>query len=85
MKTQKQRSAERKRKDKADFLACMEKNNGQCEVCGGVATQMHHGRTKRLDLRHNPVHHVAVCYTCHTWFHRNPADGREWLEQRGRW
>jgi len=85
MKTQRQRSAARKRQDKADFEACMEREDWICQRCGSVATQVHHCRSKRIDLRHEPKHHIAVCYPCHIWFHANPKDGREWLEERGMW
>ena len=84
-KTQAQRRRETVKRDRADHEACMQREGGICQRCGSTATQTHHGRTKRPDLRHDPRHHVAVCYDCHIWFHQHPSDARAWLESRGMW
>jgi hypothetical protein len=79
MATQKQRSDARKRRDKADFHACMEREYDICQRCGAIATQMHHGKRKHLHVRHDPQWHYALCYPCHDWAHRNVAAWDSWM------
>ena len=80
MKTQKQRAAARKKRDREDFEACMDKNDGICQMCQGAATQMHHGKRKHLDVRHDPRWHYAVCYDCHVFAHANVAEWIKFME-----
>jgi len=80
MKTQQQRSRERKKRDKADFCACMEREDWTCQRCGKIASQMHHSKRKHLHVRHDPQHHYALCYPCHDYAHKYVADWNEWAE-----
>ena len=79
MKTQKQRSAERRRKDREDYKACMERESWVCQRCGAPATQMHHGKRKHLLTRHYRKFHYALCFPCHDWAHRNVAWWNQWM------
>jgi len=80
MKTQQQRARERKKRDKADYLACMELNDFTCQRCGAPATQHHHGKRKHAHVRHDPQWHYCLCFTCHDWSHKHVADWNEWME-----
>ena len=83
MKTQQQRSAERKKRDKADYLACMERDNWTCRRCGKASmatTQMHHAKRKHLHVRHDAQWHYALCYSCHDDAHRQVAAWDDWMK-----
>lgn len=81
MKTQRQRAAATKRRDKEDFLACMERENNICQRCGALATQLHHGKRKHAHVRHDRRFHYALCFECHDWSHRNVADWYDFMEE----
>jgi 5-methylcytosine-specific restriction endonuclease McrA len=79
MSTQAQRARQRKKRDKADHLACMERADHTCQRCGSPATQTHHGKRKHAHVRHDRRYHYALCYECHTWAHRYVAAWDEWM------
>ena len=85
MKSQRQRSAARKRRDRQDHFACQERESYRCQRCGAMSTQTHHAARKYPSVRHNHRWHIACCEPCHTWFHANPNAEREWLQHRGLW
>lgn len=74
MLTQRQRSAKRRRLDKADAIACAERALNRCEVCGQYAKypwgELHHARRKRTEAdRRNRDWHVWLCRACHRRAH----------------
>jgi len=79
-RTQRQRSAARKRQDKIDYQNCMERENWICQRCGAPANQHHHGKRKHAHVRHDPRWHYALCFDCHDWSHKNVAAWYEFME-----
>lgn len=81
---QKQRSDLRKKLDIEDSIACAERANNCCEVCGLYrpyepnsiySGSMHHGRKKRTEEdRRNRMWHIWLCNCHHTLAHA--SDGQ---------
>lgn len=87
-KTKRQRTAETRKRDKADSIACAERAGDRCEACGEWSGydatsefrgSMHHDYRKSTHphLRHVTANHFWVCHHCHEWMHRNYRDGQE--------
>ena len=54
------------------------RSEGQCEAmnfptCTGHAEQLHHRRLRSQGGGHTVENLIAVCSSCHTWFHREVA------------
>jgi hypothetical protein len=82
MKTQRQRSQERKKRDLQDSIRAAERANSHCERCGKFTLYIagtpfnpsnHHDYRKNNypELRHNPENHHYLCHDCHQWAHEN--------------
>lgn len=80
-KTQRQRSAETKLRDKADSMACRERANNRCEICGVWCQEngsMHHiNRKATSEIRHDSRYHAWLCWYHHRDIHDKPADYQE--------
>lgn len=52
----------------------------RCVRCRAPEFQLHHviGRG-RLDVRHDPENHLALCIGCHGWFHAHPTEAKIWF------
>ena len=61
--------------EKKWFNICMDKANGQCELCGKPAVQVHHFFPKGSYgyLRFNVENGVALCQKCHLSIHLRHA------------
>ena len=75
-RSQKQRTAARKRLDREDSIKCSERANFLCEVCcayspyGEYCGSMHHFLRKGSDLiRHDQRYHVWLCSLHHAECH----------------
>ena len=53
----------------------------KCEVCGNVATEIHHKNGREGERLNDQTYFMSVCRSCHTYIHENPAEARtkEWL------
>lgn len=72
-------SDSRKKKNEEYFKVrkeYLEKVQGKCEVCSGQATDIHHKSKRGKNLSSSSTF-MAVCRTCHTRIHDNPAWARE--------
>lgn len=45
-----------------------------CQRCGGVGSDWHHRRSRRVvdEHTHCPCNGVLLCRTCHAWVHGHP-------------
>ena len=79
--TQAQRKRLRDKADKADSIACAERANQRCELCGVYCEspygENHHDIRRHITAhRHNPANHSWLCCKDHRWAHDNYAEGR---------
>ena len=63
------------KKVRYDFLMA----NPICEVCGGMATEIHHVKGRMGELLINPDYFLAVCRKCHDNIESNPT----WAKENG--
>jgi hypothetical protein len=86
MKTQKQRSAARRKLDLQDSINAAERAGRHCEKCGRYTMYIaglefnpsnHHDYRKSTHpgLRNNRENHTYLCFDCHRWVHANVIDG----------
>ena len=56
----------------------LERCGGRCEarltVCQGSAEHVHHIKRRSQGGTHDPANLMGLCFRCHEWIHRNPAE-----------
>ena len=55
------------------------RNNPLCEVCGGLATTIHHKKGRIGELLTNTKYFLPACMRCHDKIEINP----EWAREKG--
>ena len=71
--------------DRQGRLACLMAAAGACERCGRSdgALEWHHVITRRVrSLRWDPMNALALCLSCHRWWHAHPKLALEWFVER---
>ncbi len=72
--------------DPADtmFSKAIRARDKQCVRCGkSDGLQVHHFFGRRYEgTRYEPSNVVSVCFTCHRFFHENPASQVEFMRER---
>jgi len=79
----KTKSQLRRKADKLWYLKCL---RPKCEVCGNVATQVHHFFAKGMysRLRYNLANGISLCKSCHFRHHNgDPTIHQIIIKKRG--
>lgn len=65
------------------FSQLMRKKKPRCEVCGKLATQVHHWKGRRCQsVRYDPDNAWCVCFTCHRKFEEDAHFAVEMQKRR---
>ncbi len=79
-------SAKRKKQNEVyrDVRVKFLTNKPLCEICGRLASQVHHRRGRFGDRLNEVEYFLAVCFECHNRIHKNPtwAYARDYLVKR---
>jgi tRNA U54 and U55 pseudouridine synthase Pus10 len=59
------------------IAAQFKKDNPNCEICGGVATDVHHKAGRIGERLTDTSTFMSVCRPCHGIIHINPKESRE--------
>jgi 5-methylcytosine-specific restriction endonuclease McrA len=71
--------------DRAARLNCLMAAGGRCERCATSDGRLewHHIITRAIRAtRWRPENGVALCMTCHRWYHRSPRLGVAWFVEK---
>lgn len=59
--------------------AIYERDNGKCQVCGGIGTEIHHVMFRSRGGRGVETNGLTLCHTCHSKIHQDNELAEYWI------